>query len=75
MLPDTSVFEEIAYAKAFRDTEQKGKGSILQGGGMGVPLAVLSQQRLHVIKYSPKVPELPDGVWLIRLEKRAEVRF
>ena len=33
----------------------------LQGGGMGVPLAVLSQQRLHVIKYSPKVPELPDG--------------
>ena len=45
MLPDTCVFEEIAYAKAFRDTEQKGKGSILQGGGMDVPLAVLSQQR------------------------------
>ena len=62
MLPDTCVFEEIAYAKAFRDTEQKGKGSMLQGGGMDVPLAVLSQQRLHVIKYFLKVPELPADV-------------
>jgi hypothetical protein len=59
-------FEDIAHAKAFRDVEKAergGNGSMLQGGGLDVPLAVLSQQRLHVVKYFLKVPEptAPDG--------------
>ena len=35
----------------------------VQGGGLAVPLAVLSQQQLHVVRYFLKVPEptAPDG--------------
>jgi hypothetical protein len=60
-------FEGIAYAKGFRDVEKAergSKGSMLQGLALDAPLVVLSQQRLHVIKYFLKVPELtapPSG--------------
>ena len=58
VLPDH--FEDIAHAKAFCDVEKaaRSKGSMLQGVALDVPLAVLSQQRLHVVKYYVTVPEL-----------------
>lgn len=58
MLPE--CFADIAYVKGFRDVEQAQRGSngsTLKGKGLDVPLSVLSQQRLHVLKYFLKVPE------------------
>ena len=54
-------FEGIAHAKGFRDVEKAqcgSKGTMLQGLSLDAPLAVLSQQRLHVLKYFLQVPEL-----------------
>ena len=60
VLPDH--FEDIAHAKAFCDVEKaaRSKGSMLQGVALDVPLAVLSQQRLHVVKYYVTGPKAAD---------------